>query len=81
MAVMVQVAKWGDGLGVRVPRAVADRIGLTEGAHVDIETSADGKIVISKSRRGFTLEELVAGMTPEREHVLEDDGPEGEEML
>jgi hypothetical protein len=31
--------------------------------------------------RRFTLEELVAGMTPETEHPLEDDGPVGEELI
>jgi hypothetical protein len=29
----------------------------------------------------LTLEELVARMTPENEHPLEDDGPRGEEMI
>ncbi len=29
----------------------------------------------------FTLEELVASMTPENEHPLEDDGPLGEELI
>jgi antitoxin component of MazEF toxin-antitoxin module len=33
------------------------------------------------TRRRFTLEEMVAGMTPEDEHPLEDDGPHGEELI
>jgi len=33
-----------------------------------------------KTRR-FTIEELVAGMTPENEHPLEDDSPVGEELI
>jgi antitoxin component of MazEF toxin-antitoxin module len=54
---------------------------LTEGARVDVEASDDGRIIVTRSRRRFTLDELVAGMTPEREHRLEDDGPQGEEIL
>jgi antitoxin MazE len=81
MAIQVQVAKWGNSLGVRVPRDVAARVGLTEGARVDIEASDDGRIIITRSRRRFTLEELLAGMTAEREHPLEDDGPRGEEII
>jgi antitoxin MazE len=81
MAVQVQVAKWGNSLGVRVPRDVAARVGLTEGARVDIEASDDGRIIITRSRRRFTLDELVAKMTPEREHTSEDDGPRGEEII
>jgi antitoxin MazE len=81
MPIQVQIAKWGNSLGLRVPRDVAARVGLTEGARVDIEACDDGRIIITRSRRRFTLEELLAGMTPEREHVLEDDAPHGEEIL
>jgi antitoxin MazE len=81
MPVQATVAKWGNSLGLRIPRDVAARIGLTEGARVDIETTDDGRIIVTRSRRRFTLEELVAGMTPDREHPLEDDGPAGDEKL
>jgi antitoxin MazE len=81
MPIQVQVAKWGNSLGVRVPRDIAARAGLTEGVRVDIEAADDGRIIISRSRRRFALEELLVGMTPEREHVLEDDGPQGAELI
>ncbi len=81
MATRVQVSKWGNSLGVRVPRDVAARAGLTEGTRVDIEAKEDGRIVITRSRRRFTLDELLAGMSPDREHGLEDDGPLGSEIL
>jgi antitoxin MazE len=81
MAKQVQIAKWGNSLGVRVPRDVAARAGLTAGARVDIEATRDGRIVITRARRRFTLDELLAGMTPEREHALDDDEPRGQELL
>ena len=81
MPVQLRISKWGNSLGLRVPRDIAARAGLTEGARVDIEGYADGRIVITPSRRRFTIEELVAGMTPENEHVLEDDGPIGDELI
>ncbi len=81
MPVQVQIAKWGNSLGLRVPRDIAARVGLTEGARVDIEASEDGRIIITRSRRRFTLEELLEGMTPDREHSLEDDAPRGEEII
>ena len=77
----VQISKWGNSLGVRVPKDVAARAGLTEGARVDIEATDDGRVVISRSKRRFTLEELLAGMTPDREHGLEDDAPRGAEII
>jgi antitoxin MazE len=81
MPIQVQLAKWGNSLGLRVPKDIAARLGLTEGARVDVEASDDGRIIVSRSRRHFTLDELVAEMTPDREHPLEDDGPRGSELL
>ena len=81
MPVQLRITKWGNSLGLRVPRDVAARAGLGEGARVDIEGFADGRIVITPSRRRFTIEELVAGMTPENEHPLDDDGPIGGELI
>lgn len=81
MPKQVQLTKWGNSLGLRVPRDIAARMGLTEGARVDIEASDDGRIIVTKSRRRFTLDELLAGMTPEREHVQDDDSPKGEEII
>jgi len=39
------------------------------------------EIIVTRSRRRFTLDELLAGMTADREHVLEDDDPTGEERI
>jgi antitoxin MazE len=81
MPTQVQIARWGNSLGVRVPRDVAIRAGLTEGTRVDIEATEDGRIVISPSHRRFTLDELLKEMTPERQHRLQDDPPRGAELL
>lgn len=80
MATQVQIAKWGNSLGLRVPRDVAARAGLKEGTRVDLEAK-NGRIVVTRSNRRFSLDELIAKMTPECEHRLEDDGPAGDEML
>ena len=81
MPVQLRVSKWGNSLGVRVPREIAARAGINEGARVEMEGFADGRIVITPSRRRFTIEELVEGMTPERSEFMEDDWPVGEELI
>jgi antitoxin MazE len=81
MPVQLKVTKWGNSLGLRVPKDVAARAGLVEGARVDIEGYEDGRIVVTPSRRRFTIEELVEGMTPERSEFMEDDWPIGEELI
>jgi antitoxin MazE len=80
MATKVQIAKWGNSLGLRVPRDLAARIGLSEGSRVDVEARG-GRLIVTKSNRRFTLEELLAGMTPERQHRALDDAPRGSEIL
>jgi len=81
MGIRVQISKWGNSLGLRVPRDVAAQTGLTEGAQVDVEACDDGSIVVRKAKPRYSLEELIAGMTPDKEHPSWDDPPRGEELL
>lgn len=81
MSLRVQISRWGNSLAIRIPRDVAARAGLTEGSRVDIDARADGTIVISRSHRRFTLDELLKEMTPERQHRWEDDSSRGAELL
>jgi antitoxin MazE len=81
MPVQLKVSKWGNSLGLRVPRDIAVRAGLREGARVEIEGYPDGRIIVTPSRRRFTIEELVVGMTPERSEFMEDDWPMGDELI
>ena len=81
MPVQLRVSKWGNSLGLRVPREIAARAGLREGARVEIEGYSDGRIVITPSRRRFTIEELVVGMTPEPSELMDDDWPLGNELI
>jgi len=59
----VQVARWGNSLGVRLPRELALRLGIAEGSRVEMQAERD-RIVISVARPVYTLEELLVGMTP-----------------
>ena len=62
------VAKWGNSLAVRIPQHIVREIQLTEGAEVDLVV-IDGNLVLKpKLRKRYSLEELVAGITPENLH-------------
>ncbi|MFI5021651.1 MAG: AbrB/MazE/SpoVT family DNA-binding domain-containing protein [Alphaproteobacteria bacterium] len=69
-----QITRWGNSLGIRIPKELALRIGLKEGARVDL-TAKGGQIVISAVRPLYTLDELLVGMTPEAMHEAFDWGP------
>jgi antitoxin MazE len=60
----VQITRWGNSLGVRVPKQVAREIGLSEGSQVDVE-AADHRIIITPARPRYTLADLLKDTTPE----------------
>lgn len=77
----VQITKWGNSLGIRVPKEVATRMGLSEGSRVDVTTEGD-RIVITARQPVYRLDELLTGMTPEAMHEAFDWGPDvGDEVV
>ncbi len=59
-----QLSRWGNSLGVRIPKELASKLRLAEGMRVDIE-AREGEIVIKAVRPRYCLEELLVGLTPE----------------
>ena len=75
------IAKWGNSLAVRLPRDIAERIGLEVGTPVEIEV--EGRtLVLRQAGPRYALAELLAGMTPEAMHEAFDWGPDlGREQI
>jgi antitoxin MazE len=69
-----QLAKWGNSLGLRIPRAVVVEANVAEGDEVDV-TVEDGAIIVRPAVRRYTLEELIDGITPSNKHKELDWGP------
>jgi antitoxin MazE len=77
----VQVARWGNSLGVRIPKQIAERAGLREGARVELEAETD-RVVITRARPRYQLAELLEGMTPQPMREAFDWGPnQGREVV
>jgi antitoxin MazE len=61
----VQISKWGNSLGLRVPRSLARQAGIADGGKVNI--TADGnRLIIESVTHVVRLEDLLANMTPEK---------------
>ncbi len=82
----VKVAKWGNSLGVRLPRAAAEAVGLIAGVELDV-TVEGSDLRLKKPVRipYYRLEDLVAEMDrlgPENEPATVDWGPDrGAEII
>jgi antitoxin MazE len=60
----VQLSKWGNSLGLRLPRALAQQIGVSEGQKVNI-VAEGARLIIEPVSPGFSLPDLLVNMTPE----------------
>ena len=75
-----QVAKWGNSLALRLPRAVAAEVKVQDGDAVEV-TVENGAIVVRPAARRYSIEELVADITPRNRHRETDWGkPVGKEV-
>lgn len=69
-----KVVKWGNSLGLRIPKAFAEDIQVSEGTSVDL-TMEDGQLIIRLAQdRQWALEELLAGVTAANLHAEIDTG-------
>jgi antitoxin MazE len=62
-----KIQKWGNSLGVRIPKSVIDKANLHENSEVEIEHK-DGAIFIFPIVRGFSLSSLVNKITKNNLH-------------
>jgi antitoxin MazE len=76
----MRVARWGNSLGVRIPRAQAEQARLEEGTEVEIVVEGES-LRVRPRPRAYSLDELVEQITPENRHEETDWGePEGREI-
>ena len=62
-----RIAKWGNSLGLRLPKSVTQAARIDEGDRVDV-TVKNGAIVIRPSRQTYSLDALVSQITPKNRH-------------
>jgi antitoxin MazE len=66
--VQTKIQKWGNSLGLRIPRALAIQAQVEEGSMVDL-TIENGSLRIHPLKpRRYILQELLKGITPHNLH-------------
>ncbi len=81
-----KLRRWGNSMGVRLPRAMLKKAHLAEGATLKIEQTSKGILLTParklKTKRKYTLRALCKGMTPEKSGPEFDwGGPVGSEII
>jgi antitoxin MazE len=61
---LVRISKWGNSLGLRLPRSLADQIGVGAGAKVEILAEGD-RLVVQAAKTRRTIEDMIVNMTPQ----------------
>ena len=80
----VTAQKWGNSLGIRIPKEAADRIGIDQGSEMELHVIGKENIITlkpKKIRKKYTLEELLSQINPENRHKEIDFGTEGRELI
>ncbi len=74
-----KVSRWGNSLGVRIPKQLAEAVQLKEGDEIEIYQE-DNRLILAPHKKQYTLEQLLDGMNEEHLHSEVDWGePVGQE--
>lgn len=66
---LTKVQKWGNSLGLRIPKSFAQEASIEEGSTVDLSVS-DGNLVVRPiQQEKYALKALLAGITEENLHA------------
>jgi len=77
----VKISRWGESLGVRIPKDLAAQVGVASGSSLEA-TVEEGRIVLTPSVPRYRLAELLKDTTPEAlRESFEWDEPRGREIV
>jgi antitoxin MazE len=75
-----KIQRWGNSLGLRIPRSFAEEAGVEAGSPVDLSVRDGDLIIRASNRRTYRLSELLEKVTSKNLHDEVDTGePVGRE--
>lgn len=74
------ITQWGNSLALRIPKGIAQELGLIGGTTVDLQIEDDTLRIAKKASKEEQLHKLLERITPENFHAPVDWGsPQGKE--
>ena len=70
-----KVQRWGNSLAVRIPKAFAEEVGLTDETPIEMRLTKGGLLLEPSPVRAPTLDELLDEVTESNLHAETDTGP------
>ena len=68
---LAKVQKWGNSLGLRIPKSLAADANLANGSPVELAVRAGRLVVTPVARPRYALEDLLAAVTANNAHRSE----------
>lgn len=79
---LTKVQKWGNSLGLRIPKSQAEEVGVEAGSTVEIIARKGALVIRPVRKRRYRLSSLLRKVTPRNTHSEVDWGePVGREAL
>lgn len=76
-----KVKKWGNSLGVRIPKSFSTQAGITEGSSIEMNIDGDKIIIAPKHKNEYSIEEMISMISEDNVHYeIKTDGPVGKEI-
>ena len=74
------VKRWGNSLGVSIPKPFTEKLKINDNSVIDIDISNDSIIIKPQKEKKYTLKELVQGINADNIHKeISTGGPVGRE--
>jgi antitoxin MazE len=71
---VTRIMKWGNSLGLRIPKSFAEQAGVREGSPVDIALEGDHLVVRAVISREYRLSDLLSEVREDNIHDETDTG-------
>jgi antitoxin MazE len=71
----ITLHRWGNSVGLRVPKPLLEQLGLTEGSQVDVKVEGDRLAIEPHRPKRLSLQDVLKGFAPDNHPSEIDWGP------